>query len=139
MGYASERAAIEGRWAALWVTGSPVEPRTPTGYEGVTFTPPTAAAWCRLTIRDGEARQVSEGAPGSNVHRHAGAIFVEIFCPGGKGTQALRLLADAAADVFRNARFGGVLCRVPSMSAIREEAPWVSVSMSIPFQRDELF
>ena len=133
MGYASERAAIEGRWAAAW------NGRTPTAYEGHAFTHPTETAWARLTIRNGEARQASIGSPGSNVHRHAGVIFIEIFTPGGQGTQAARALADEALAVFRNAHFGNIACQTPYVSKTVQESPWLVMTIVVPFHRDEFF
>jgi hypothetical protein len=131
--YASERAAIEGRWqtAALVAT---------TAYEGVPFnvpTPPGSASWARLTIRDGEAFQATLGSPNSNVHRHPGVIIVQLFTPSGVGTNDARALADTAATLFRNAVFDGVHCLAASVAVIGVDGPWLQTNVSIPFYRDE--
>ncbi|HEX2554238.1 MAG TPA: phage tail terminator-like protein [Microvirga sp.] len=133
MGYASEREAIEGRWETSWNN------RTRTAYEGHSFDPPKNAAWCRLTIRNGEARRVSTGSPGSNLHRHVGVIFVEIYTPGGQGTQAARVLADHALAVFQGAQFANITCDTPYVSNTGQESPWLVMTIIVPFHRDELF
>lgn len=137
MGYASERVAIEGRWNTEWVTGLPASARTQTAYENVPFEPPESDAWVRLTILNGEGKQISAGDPGNNTHRYVGVISIQIFTPAAEGSNAGRVLADHAADVFRNQTFGGVQAKVPHISASRTEAPWHQINVTVPFWRDE--
>lgn len=133
----SERSAIEARWKTLWVTGSPSAARTETGYSGHGFEPARGTNSVRLTIRSGAAEQMSMGDPGNNVVRHAGVIFIEIFVPGNAGEAAIRPLADAAMDIFRNEVFGGVRCRVPYVSGQRDQEPFLVWTIAVPFERDE--
>lgn len=135
MSYASERAAIEGRFQTLWVTGSPSSARTPVGYDGHPFTPTNGSV--RLTIRNGGAEQMSFGAPGTNIARHVGVIFLEFYTEGGKGSAASRALEDAAEAIFISQVFGGVRCRVPYISGESEEQPFLVRTMAIPYERDE--
>lgn len=133
MSYASERAAIEGRWDTQWTS-------TDTAYEGVKFTvpsPTTSSGWARLTIRSGEALQRTLGAPNANVHRHPGVIIVNLFTPSGSGTNAARALGDTAAAIFRNAVFDGVHCLAASVSVIGVDGPWLQTNITVPFFRDE--
>lgn len=137
MSYADERAAIEGRWATQWVTGSPSAARTPTAYENVPLDPPADSPWVRLTVLNGEGQQISAGDPGSNTHRYAGVISIQIFTPGGQGTGQAKTLADAAAAVFRNVRFDSIYCRVPYVSGTSLDGSWHQTNVTVPFWRDE--
>lgn len=133
MSYESERAAIEGRWAAQWTA-------TASDYEGVAFTVPNPAAgnsWARIRILNGTAVQASTGAPNSNVHRHPGVIVINLFSPSGVGTKAARALGDTAAAIFRNQVFGGVHCLAASVASNGVDGPWLQTTISIPFYRDE--
>lgn len=135
MSYASERAAIEGRFKTMWVTGSPSAARTPVGYGSHPFTPVNNSV--RITIRNGGAEQMSFGDPGNNIARHVGVIFVEVYTEGGKGTAASRAYEDLIEAIFINQVFDGVRCRVPYISGERDEPPFLVRTMAIPFERDE--
>lgn len=134
MGYASERAAIEDRWKTLWVDGA--SPRTETAYENVPIEEPDTS-WVRLTIKNGEGRQISAGDPGNNTHRYVGVIVIQIFTPAAEGTNAGRVLADHAADVFRNVAFGGVQTKVPHVAGSQSGDKWHQYNVTVPFWRDE--
>lgn len=134
----TERSAIEGRWATNWVTGSPSAARTPTGYGRHKFTPTASGNSVRLTILSGAADTISAGDPGNNTVRNVGLILIEIFVPGGAGEATIRPLADAAMEIFRNAYFSGIRCRTPYVQAIREEPPFLTWVVAVPFERDEL-
>lgn len=143
-GYEAERAAIEARWATLWVEGSPAAARTPTRYETVPFTPPVSDPWAALYIVNGEADQVSMGDPGNNVFRHAGTVMVQIFAPlapqaGSVATRRAEALADHAAAIFRAQRVDGLLFGAPYVSGRSEDDPWFHVTVTIPFTRDAAF
>lgn len=132
MSYADARDATCGRFEALWAG------RTPVAWPNRGFIPPTAGEWVRLTILDGEARQASIGNPGANLHRHSGVIAVQVFAQIDSGTRAARDLADHAAAIFRNQRFGDIRCGVPSVREVGPDDVWFQVSMSCPFERDAL-
>ncbi|MDH3579975.1 MAG: DUF4128 domain-containing protein [Hyphomicrobiales bacterium] len=127
----TEYDAIEARFDTQWAGATPV------GYSGQEFTPTAAGNSVRLTVMSGGADQMSAGDPGNNVVRHVGLIVIEIFVPGGDGEVAVRPLADNAMDIFRNQIFGGVRCRVPYVSAHREEPPFLIWNVICPFERDE--
>lgn len=129
MAYADERAAIEGHFATGWAG------RTPVGYDGHTFTP--AAGSVRLTILDGEGRQASIGAPGSNVARYAGVVAIQVFTEGGKGTAASRVVEDAISEIFRNKTAGGIRFGIPYVSGSLEEPPFLVRTVMTPYTRDE--
>lgn len=135
MSFASERAAIEGRFKTLWVTGSPSAARTPIGYDGHPFTPTINSI--RLTIRNGGAEQMSMGDPGNNIARNVGVIFLEIYTEGGKGSATSRAYEDLIWPIFINKVFDGIRCRIPYISGQREEVPFLVRTMAVPFERDE--
>lgn len=135
-GFTSERSAIEVRFAQQWVVGSPSAPRTPVGYHAHSFTPVSNSV--RLTIRDGDGMQKSIGNPGGNVARYAGAVMLEFYTEGGKGSAASRVLEDAASAIFMNAYFDGIDCGIPYISGEREEHPFFVRTMVVPYTRDVL-
>lgn len=138
MGYESERAAIETRWRDQW--GS----RTPTHYEGTPFEPPRNGSWARITIRNGDAMQLERGGPGDpSVFRHSGVVIINLFAPLGKGSSAVRQLADAACAVFRKWRTGTVpdilfAAPYPIAEPIQDDV-WFRLTVNCPFRRDEAF
>ena len=146
MSYASERQAIEEHWLSLWVKGSPPVPRTETGLLGIKFDPATGVPWARLTIINGEARQVSMGSPGANTVRHVGTIMVNLFYPmpvaragelPSRAARELAEMADAAAAVWRNASFGGIQCFTPYVTDTVVDGAWLRSTVVTPFWRDE--
>ena len=132
MSYAGERNAIVGRFNSHW------NARTPVAWPNWGFTVPDRGAWVRLAILNGDATQRSIGNPGANVHRHVGVITVQVFVPIDSGTHTARDLADDAAAIFRNQRFDGIRCDVPSVREVGPDDIWFQVNMSCPFRRDEL-
>ena len=132
----TERIAIEGRFQTLWVEGSPAAAITPVGYSSQPFTP--TASSVRLTIRDGMAEAQSIGSPGTNLVRNVGIIIIQIFVAGGAGEATMRPLAETAQGIFRNVVFGGIRCRVPYVSGMTEEPPFLIWNIVAPFVRDEL-
>lgn len=48
-----------------------------------------------MTILNGQGRQASGGAPGSNLHDYVGVLAITIITEGGKGSGAGKAIADA--------------------------------------------
>lgn len=134
MSFAALRQTIETRLSQQWVTGSPSTPRTPIGFDGQAFEPVKNSI--RLTILDGEGRNASIGAPGSNLVRHAGVIAIQVFTEGGKGTAASRAYEDQIATIFRNWTSGNLRCGVPYIGGTVEEPPFMVRTVMIPFTVD---
>lgn len=126
------RAAIESRFATLWVNGA--QPRTPIGFDGHTFPPVKNSV--RLTILDGEGRNASVGSPGTNLVRHAGVVAIQVFTEGGKGTAASRAYEDQIATIFRNVTVDGIRFGVPYVSGSLEQAPYLIRTVMIPYASD---
>jgi hypothetical protein len=134
MSYATERSAIEARWLAVW-GASPV-----TAYGKQPFNPP-ATSWARLTIKDGEGNQIELGGTGTEMHRYAGVVIIEIYVPGGNGAEhTLRGLVDTACGVFRRwaSTSPQILFRTPYVADEgMADPPWIKATIHCPFQRDE--
>ena len=84
MSFADERRAIEVRLADNF-TALPVR------FDNLPFDQPHDAGFVTLSIRAGQARQVSTGP--RPLHRHTGTIQLDIFVPEDSGTQAGRAAA----------------------------------------------
>lgn len=137
MSFADLRATIEGRFFAQWRTGSPAALRTPVGWDGQAFTPPTDESSVRLAIRQGDSINASIGDPGSNVVRYAGVVMIQIFTPGGLGSGAARALADLIRPIFTNWTDGGLRLRSMNIGTPIEDAPYYMLPVSFPFDLDE--
>ena len=137
MSYADVRATIEQRFHDQWLTGSPAALRTPVGWDGQAFEPPTGESSVRLSIREGEAFNASMGSPGSNIVRYPGVVMIQIFTPGGQGSKAARELADLIRPIFTNWRSGSILFRTMSVLPPVEDPPFYMLPVSFAFQRDE--
>lgn len=137
MTFEAERVAIEGRFHAQWLTGSPAALRTPVGWDGHTFKPPTDESSIRLTILDGDSFNASFGDPGSNKVRYAGAVMLEVYTVGGQGSNAAQALKDLIRPIFTNWRSGDLLFRtMRQVSAPDTTPPYYKITVHFPFQRD---
>ena len=137
MSFDSERSAIEARFLAQWVTGSPASPRTAIGMPGHTFTPPVGQSSVRLSILNGQGLNMSMGDPGANLVRYAGVLMINIFTPGGEGTKAARDLADLIQPIFTNWRSGTLLFRTMDTGPADETPPFYMLPVSFAFERSE--
>jgi hypothetical protein len=131
------RASVEARFKTQWMTGSPAALRTPVGFDGQAFTPPTDSSSVRMAILNGEAVNQSMGDPGSNVVRYPGVVMFQIFTPGGAGSKAARDLADLIRPIFTNWRSGSILFRAMTIGTPVEDAPHYMLPVSFAFQDDQ--
>lgn len=139
MSFDAARQAIETRFMAQWQTGSPLQLRTPVGFDRHEFAPPTDEASVRLTILPGDSFNASMGDPGSNLVRYSGVVMFQIFTPGGAGSKAAYDIADLIRPIFTNWRSGdgSVLFGTAAIGPIVEDPPFLMVPVSFPFTRDE--
>lgn len=137
MSFDSERSAIETRFLAQWVTGSPSSLRTAVGMPGHAFTPEPGNSSVRLSILNGEGFNRSMGDPGSNLVRYAGVLMINIYAPGGEGTKAARDLADLIQPIFTNWRSGTLLFRTMNTGPADETPPFYMLPVSFAFERSE--
>lgn len=134
MSFLACASAIKARWASNW-------PHTATAYDNSTFSPGTNASWVRLTVRSGNAAQVTLGVPSRD--RHAGVVIAQIFVPFLQGEDRARWLADRAASVFRKVNLpvsgGEIVFGVPyPVSAETAGDDWFQMNVNCPYRFDVL-
>lgn len=149
MGDSATRAAIESRFLTMW-TADATNLRTPVALENVPYLPvlvsgsatgslpkpPNNAAWVRLTIREGESRQI-ELRDTTPLRRSSGVIIVQIFVPRGTGTDASADYADLLPAIFERKQFGGITTRTQRTTIVGDTEHWWQRNVSFPYQRDQ--
>lgn len=105
-----------------------------------------------LTPKDGGAflvaqyplaneRQITFGAPGSNIWRETGAIRLVLNVRKKIGIEEPAAWADELAALFRGKTFDGVRTFAPSSPAIddrNEEGTYFTLSIAVPYEHDLL-
>lgn len=109
---------------------------------------PSNIPWLRISIRDGDAQQISLGKP--SLDRHASVLFVQVFVPINEGVDRARWLADKVAAIFRkksvNQGNGSLIFDVPYCiiaNTLGEETDivntgWWQITVLCPFTYDEV-
>lgn len=131
-GYLAEKAALAALFRDNWT-------ETQIAWPGQPFKTPDfgATAWVEFNVINGEASQVSVGAPGENVFRHPGIVSLMIYVPPLLGEDEALRLADVATAIFRGVtsivdlRFGA-----PSINKMGVVANYIQCAVSVPFNRD---
>ena len=145
MTYKAELDSLAGAFNTGWVkvksAGPPVvyEVRTPVAWPNVAYEPTTGVSWARFTVINGEAQQVSAGAPGNNIVRHVGMAVVQIFVPLHQGEGAARELGDHVITLFRGLTLAGYRFKPAYVSAQNTAVAegWHQLNVTVPFTRDE--
>lgn len=133
MSFIALSSAIHARWQANWTY-------TATAYDNRPFTDTPGASWARISVRDGDARQVTIGP--ATMDRHAGVVMIQIFTPLFRGSEQNRWLADKAAQIFRKVsvpitNYGQVTFSVPYMVASEQSGDnWWQVTVVCPYAFD---
>lgn len=139
MGYASERKLIEVHFQSSWKDGAG-DALTPVVFDLQSGDfEDTEEPWVRLSILSGIGEQMTVGAPGNNLHRHAGIVAIQINTPVGSGSEESRTLADKVEAVFMNVTLENLKFAIPFPSGTAEvNNDWSCWTMWCPFTRDEL-
>ena len=152
MSYASEYSALAGAFNTGWVkvksAGPPVvyEARTPVAWPNVPYEPTAGVPWVAFNVVNGEAQQVSAGAPGNNIVRHVGMVVIQIFVPLHQGESAARALGDNVITLFSGLTLAGYRFRPAYVSAVTTNSGqkgyslvdgWRQINVTVPFTRDE--
>ena len=132
MNWDDERVAIESTFTTEWVS------RTPIKYENAIFEEPNNRTWVALNILGGGGKPLSISPNGT--HKTWGVIIVQIFGPKDAGTAPIKVLADAAALIFkdRNLSYGqsGVITtRTPALVTVGFREDWYQLNVEVPFTR----
>ena len=141
MDIVESREAIETRFRDCWMLDDPNTLKTPVGWDGQPFEPPTDANSVRLSILDGSGTNASMGSPGSNLVRYAGVVHLQLFVPAGREgldpSVQMRSLIRDIVPIFTNWKSGGLLFRTMNIGTRQEDQPFLIQAVTFPFQRDE--
>lgn len=125
--------AITARFDAQWANATPV------AWPNTVFVEPTDEAYVRFYILDDASYQRSIGDPdGKNRYRATGLVVVQVSIPGNQGDAEAIALADEAAAIFRNQKFGGVWTLTPSFNTVGQVNDRYQINVTIPYQQDEV-
>lgn len=132
--------AIATRLAAQWVRSEPV------AYPNAQFARPKdgttgeVQAFLALEVMWTGGGQESLGAPGANLQRGTGLIWLHAFVPRDRGTATASALLDAGIAIFRSVDFSGVATAGAQPGGAgpgTEDGAYWRESASIPFTFDE--
>jgi len=127
----SDHRAIELRLEDNWGE------ETEIAFKNVEFESDDYDEWIRLTIIDGDSKQMSlEETP---LHRRVGLIIIQVFVRPDTGTKRIEELAGRAADIFRAVQFDGITCRSPMYREIGDAKNWFQANVETEFYVDEQF
>ena len=124
MSYLVEKSDIETLFQELWV-------HTPVFFENVPVS--TDSEWVRLTILNGDARQVTMGDdPG---FRYPGVVIVQIRTKKDLGSGRAMELADHVHNMFLNRILGKIRFKVPRIDRGPIDEEWFVINVSVDFYR----
>jgi hypothetical protein len=133
MSYESQNTELKTRFTTVWAN------RTPRDMPNMKFSLPSPPApWVRFRISGGDAKRLTIGG-GTNWHRNAGIIFVQLFVPIETGDAVITQYADVICDMFRDWCGTNITCRTPVVKEVGPDGSgYFQVNVNIPFHRDEL-
>lgn len=134
MSFAQERELIETHFQTNW---NILDNDIPVTFDEHGSKPNKDELSVRLSIGSGRSEQISVGDPNNNLQRSAGVILIQLFAPAGKGSKAMRELADMVEPIFKNKTLGNILTRIPSVVNRQTDTSFLIWTISISYQRDE--
>lgn len=141
MSFDTAIAAIRARAETLWPA---LEASVPLAFEGENFEKPIGPDQNQLpfVVIDPQwsgGEFVSVGAPGSNITRREGIIWIHAMIPQGIGVSRAHQLAAKAGSMFEGVDFAGIICwgMNPGGTAADEDGLYLGLSAEIPFYYDE--
>jgi hypothetical protein len=124
MSLAAANATLNTRFQAL-----PGLDASQVAWPNRAFTPTTGTTYYKVDLIPAGAEPELSGAD----HEH-GIYQVSVFCPSGKGISSALTLAQAVVDHFKRQVFSGIGVFVPTIGPLVQEADWLQIPVSIPFQ-----
>lgn len=131
MSFADAQLAIETRFYNNF-TAADIK------YENVDYNPTPDTSYVELYVVETYNQRADIGVH-NKLHRTFGAISVNIYTARYIGTTTGRTIADAAALIFRDASFSGIICKSPLIRNVGESGDWYVINMTCEFYRDETF
>lgn len=141
MPFSTAVTAIRSRADTLWPA---IEPTVPQTWPNEPFDRPldvngSPLPFVMIEVRWSGGGFESVGAPGSNLARRQGHIWVYAFVPQGTGEIRAHELVAKAADMFEGEDFSGVVCEAasPGGEVESEDGNYFGQSAAVPFDYDE--
>lgn len=132
--YAAIRTKLTAEWPAL-------EPAVPLGWENTGFQrDPSGSAFLILEVQWSGGESASVGAPGNNLVRRYGNIWLHAFVPVGQDVDRALEIAGKASVIFEQQDFGGLVCDAMSPGAGEsgtDDGLYYGQSVNVPFFYDE--
>lgn len=133
MSYETQHNAIRLHLANGWGT------KTAIAWPNRKFDPVAGQPWIRLTILDGDARQLSIGGS-TNLYGAVGIAMVGVFIPEGEGDKRALELADDVCALFSNAniKVDGLLVRfgmAKASAGFSDGHGWYQINVIANFTR----
>lgn len=107
--------------------------------DGKGETPPSGTPFLVIQYPVATSRQLTFGAPGSNIWRDEGAVRFVLNIEAGAGIESWLAWIDDLAALFRGKTFAGVRTYAPTSPVIddrNDEAGWYKLSFSVPYDHD---
>lgn len=112
---------------------SNLRPNVEIAWPNIAFTPNSGESWVRLTIQDGDSRQV---ATVGEKWRHPGVVIVQVFVPEGTGDGTALAIADDVVSVFQGMTLSGIRFRASSAETVGASDGWYQVNVTTDFEYD---
>jgi len=132
MSFEAEAAAIEGRFSTEWGSTTDIK------WDNVDYIPTAGTSYVTIEIHNSNSNVAGFGGS-TMMYRMRGLISINIFAALNSGTRAAKVLADAAAEIFRGVEFSSVVCGAPAVSRSGQVEDWFIYNVTVPFYRNEIF
>jgi len=133
MSYNDQRNAIQNHFKTQFEAA---HPGIPIIYDNIKADKP-ADGYVQINILNGDS--ALKGLGSTKLYRYAGVVSVDIYQPTKKGIKEADSQADTIDGIFRGQQFSGLLFRAAQRMDLGNDDNYWRVSISISFQRDELF
>src|SRR5690606_11746569 len=124
MSYLQEKIDVEQYFLDNWVD-------TPVAFENCSMA--EAVEWVRLTVLNGDSKQVTMGD--DPAFRHYGVVMVQVVIRPDVGSGRALELADKVNSLFINKVLGNLQFRIPQIKRGPQSPEWYQLNVSIDFYR----
>ena len=105
-------------------------------FDSESFSPPSLAAWARLSVRNTLGTQETLGRVGQRNFSRRGSAIVQVFTPLNQGTAQARSLATVAKNAFEGKTLSGtdVTFRDVTIREIGPDSTWYQINVDAAFE-----